>query len=81
MAVSGSIRQYMAVSVTVHTIISQYQAVSGSTRQYQAVSGSIRQYPAGLQNFFFVRDRKIWSPSLSDDARKKNPKNGLFSDF
>ena len=33
---------------------------------------------AGLRNFFFVRDRKIWSPSLSDDARKKNPKNGLF---
>ena len=25
----------------------------------------------GLQNFFFVRDRNIWSPSLSDDTRKK----------
>ena len=29
-------------SVTVHTIISQYQAVSGSVRQYQVVSGSIQ---------------------------------------
>ena len=42
-----------------------------------ACFGALKAAP-GLRNFFFVRDRKIWSPSLSDDARKKNPKNRLF---
>ena len=50
--ISGSIRQYQAVSLgirqyqAVSVSIGQYQAVSGIIIQYQVVSGIIRQYQA-----------------------------------